>query len=29
MSYIALYLAVAVPFVLTDAIWLRLMGQRF
>jgi uncharacterized membrane protein len=29
MSYVALYLAVAVPFVITDAIWLKLMGQRF
>lgn len=29
MSYIALYLAVAVPFFLIDAIWLKLMGQRF
>ncbi|MDN4984140.1 DUF2177 family protein [Bradyrhizobium arachidis] len=29
MSYVALYLAVAIPFVAVDAVWLKLMGQRF
>lgn len=28
MSYIAVYLAVAVPFVVIDAIWLKLMSKR-
>jgi uncharacterized membrane protein len=29
MPYIALYFSVAAPFALVDAIWLKLMGQRF
>lgn len=29
MSYIAVYLAVAVPLADIDAIWLKLMSQRF
>jgi uncharacterized membrane protein len=28
MSIVAVYLAVAVPFLIIDLVWLRLMGQR-